>query len=125
MPPDCHSLASLPFSQWENLYFLVAPKHTANCATARGSMCLHPTPGQQHKAAHGQAQPGLQESLAAALKGRWSHPPSVLEHEIPGLLISTHTYGLLCPRLCVAFTASVSPSTVSPVVYLQSTGAET
>lgn len=111
MPPDCHSLASLSFSHWDNVYFLVAPKDTANRATAQCSMCLHPTPGKQHKAAYGQVQPGLQESLAAALKGRWSHPCSLLVYEKTGLLI----YG----------SASVSPSTVSPVAYLQSTGAET
>lgn len=60
MPPDSHSLASLFFSKWEILYFPVAPKDTANCANAQGSMYLHPTPGQQHEAVHDQAQPGLQ-----------------------------------------------------------------
>lgn len=110
MPPVYHSLASLSFSQWENLHFLVALRDTANCATAQSSVCLHATPGQQRKAAQGQAQLGLQESLAAALKGssgRWCHPRSLLEHENQAFLflfisaLSTPMWCLHC--LCVTF----------------------
>lgn len=119
MPHNCHTGITVLFPLGES-HFLVASKDTANCANAQGSMCLHPTPGQQHEATHGQAQPGLQESLAAALKGRRSHP-HCWSMKNQGFLF----LGLLCPYQCIAFTASVSPSTVPPVAYLQSTGAET
>lgn len=44
-----------------------SPKGTPNCATAHGSMCLHPTPGQQHEAAHGCSSEGevVSSSLTA------------------------------------------------------------
>lgn len=80
-------------------------------------------PEQQRKDTHSRAELTLRESLAGALRARWSCPCTLLEQENPGLLISGSALCSICvvPSLPLFH---LPPSPLQPI-YFQFARAET